>query len=127
MPDEQLVASCAREVNLYQEIIKMPMGFHTLVGDLGSGLSGGQKQRLLLARALYKKPSVLALDEATSHLDIDNERYITEALGRMALTRMVIAHRPETIKGAQRVVRVADGQVTDQMHQHTGLGLSCGT
>lgn len=120
LPDEQHAVSCARQVNLYDEIVKMPMGFHTLVGDLGSGLSGGQKQRLLLARALYKKPGVLALDEATSHLDIENERYITDVLKRMELTRLIIAHRPETIKGAQRVIKVKDGQVSEVMHAVEG-------
>jgi ATP-binding cassette subfamily B protein RaxB len=89
------------------------MGYQTLVGDLGSGLSGGQKQRLLLARALYKQPKVLALDEATSHLDLGNERAVTGALARMRLTRLIIAHRPETIAGAQRVVQVRDGQVVE--------------
>jgi ATP-binding cassette subfamily B protein RaxB len=91
----------------------MPMGYQTLVGDLGTGLSGGQKQRLLLARALYKQPKVLALDEATSHLDVGNERAVTNALAQMPLTRLVIAHRPETISGAQRVVLVKDGKVVE--------------
>jgi len=115
-PDPERVEQCARVANLHEEIVKMPMGFHTLVGDLGSGLSGGQKQRLLLARALYKHPKILALDEATSHLDVDNERIITDALKRMELTRLIIAHRPETIKGAQRIVKVKDGTVFEAMH-----------
>jgi ATP-binding cassette, subfamily B, bacterial CvaB/MchF/RaxB len=98
---------------VHGDIVKMPMGYHTLVGDLGSGLSGGQKQRVLLARALYKQPRVLALDEATSHLDLSNERAVTQALAQMRLTRLVIAHRPETIAGAQRVVQVKDGRVVE--------------
>ena len=102
---------CARLVQLHVEIARMPMGYQTLVGDLGSGLSGGQKQRLMLARALYKRPSVLALDEATSHLDVPNERAVALALGQLQLTRLIIAHRPETIAGAQRVVQMRDGQV----------------
>ena len=80
----------------------MPMGYQTLVGDMGSSLSGGQKQRLLLARALYKMPKVLALDEATSHLDLANEQRVVQALAQMRLTRIIVAHRPETISGAQR-------------------------
>ena len=91
----------------------MPMGYHTLVGDLGSGLSGGQKQRILLARALYKQPSVLALDEATSHLDLASERAVTQVLAQLRLTRLVIAHRPETIAGSQRVVQLKDGQLSE--------------
>lgn len=78
------------------------MGYHTLIGELGSGLSGGQKQRLLLARALYAQPSVLALDEATSHLDMQNESAVSNTLSQLKLTRIVIAHRPETIARADR-------------------------
>lgn len=112
-PDGPWVESCARSAQLHDDICRMPMGYQTLVGDLGSGLSGGQKQRLLLARALYKRPRVLALDEATSHLDLHNERAVTQALTQMQLTRLIIAHRPETIAGAQRVVLVRDGQVVE--------------
>jgi ATP-binding cassette, subfamily B, bacterial CvaB/MchF/RaxB len=112
-PEQERIEACAKLAQVHGEIVKMPMGFHTLCGDLGSGLSGGQKQRVLLARALYKQPRVLALDEATSHLDLGNERAVTQALGQMRLTRLVIAHRPETIAGAQRVVQVKDGQVAE--------------
>jgi ATP-binding cassette subfamily B protein RaxB len=112
-PDQARVEACATQAQLHGDIVRMPMGYQTLVGDLGSGLSGGQKQRLLLARALYKQPRVLALDEATSHLDLHNERAVTAALSHLRLTRLIIAHRPETIAGAQRVVMVRDGQVTE--------------
>ena len=112
-PDQARIESCAALAQLHADICRMPMGFQTLVGDLGSGLSGGQKQRLLLARALYKQPRVLALDEATSHLDLINERAVTVALAGMKLTRLIIAHRPETIAGAQRVVMVREGQVLE--------------
>ena len=112
-PDHARIEACAKLAQLHEDICRMPMGYQTLVGDLGSGLSGGQKQRLLLARALYKKPRILALDEATSHLDLQNERAVTAALSRMSLTRLIIAHRPETIAGAQRVVMVREGQVVE--------------
>ncbi|MFG6428694.1 peptidase domain-containing ABC transporter [Roseateles sp. LYH14W] len=116
-PDRERVQVCALMAQLHDDISRMPMGYETLVGDLGSGLSGGQKQRLLLARALYKAPRVLALDEATSHLDIANERAVTAAIAHMQLTRLVIAHRPETIAGAQRVVQLVQtpqgGQVLE--------------
>lgn len=111
--DQAQVEACARMAQLHDDVCRMPMGYQTLVGDLGSGLSGGQKQRLLLARALYKRPRVLALDEATSHLDLVNERSVTFALSQLALTRLIIAHRPETIAGAQRVVQVAGGKVVE--------------
>ncbi len=116
-PDMERIQQCAALAQLHEDICRMPMGYQTLVGDLGSGLSGGQKQRLLLARAIYKQPRVLALDEATSHLDLANERAVTAALSQMKLTRLVIAHRPETIAGAQRVVQVRDGQVLELARQ----------
>jgi ATP-binding cassette, subfamily B, bacterial CvaB/MchF/RaxB len=114
-PEQDRIEACAAMAQLHDDIRRMPMGYHTLVGDMGTSLSGGQKQRLLLARALYKQPSVLALDEATSHLDLTNERHVTQALSGMSLTRLIIAHRPETIAGAQRVVQIKDGQVVDVM------------
>lgn len=112
-PDLSRVEACARLAQVHDEIVRMPMGYHTLVGDLGSGLSGGQKQRILLARALYKQPSVLALDEATSRLDLASERAVTQVLAQLRLTRLVIAHRPETIAGSQRVVQLKDGQLSE--------------
>lgn len=104
------VEQCARQAAIHDEIIAMPMGYQTLVGDMGSSLSGGQKQRVLLARALYKQPRILALDEATSHLDIDNEHKVNQALSQLHLTRIMVAHRPETINAAQRVVALKGGQ-----------------
>ncbi|WAC72837.1 ATP-binding cassette domain-containing protein [Roseateles sp. SL47] len=108
-PDLERVQASARWVQVHEDIVGMPMGYQTLVGDLGAGLSGGQRQRILLARAIYKQPRLLAMDEATSHLDVELERKITTALARLPLTRLVIAHRPETIAGAQRVLRVGKG------------------
>ena len=112
-PDQERIQDCATLAAVHDDIVKMPMGYQTLVGDMGSSLSGGQKQRVLLARALYKNPKVLALDEATSHLDIANERRVTDALAAMPLTRIIVAHRPETIAGAQRVVGVEAGKVAE--------------
>ena len=112
-PDTARVHLCAQLAQVHADIVRLPMGYQTLVGDLGHGLSGGQKQRLLLARALYKQPRVLALDEATSHLDVPSERAVAQALAAMQVTRLVIAHRPETIARAQRVVRVQDAQAVE--------------
>nr|WP_315244439.1 peptidase domain-containing ABC transporter [uncultured Albidiferax sp.] len=112
-PDPARIEACAQMAAVHSDIARMPMGYQTLVGDMGSSLSGGQKQRVLLARALYKQPKVLALDEATSHLDIGNEQRVTQALAQLPLTRIVVAHRPETIAGAQRVVQLQDGQVVE--------------
>ncbi|MDP2369879.1 peptidase domain-containing ABC transporter [Rhodoferax sp.] len=109
--NDEAIQACAQVAAVHEDIARMPMGYQTLVGDMGSSLSGGQKQRLLLARALYKKPKVLALDEATSHLDIANEQRVTQALSQLPLTRIIVAHRPETIAGAQRVVSLQAGRV----------------
>lgn len=103
-PDLRRIESCAELASLHEEIVAMPMGYHTLIGDMGTVLSGGQKQRLLIARALYRQPAVLLLDEATSHLDVDNERAVSAAIRATAVTRIIIAHRPETIRSADRVI-----------------------
>jgi len=104
--DHTHLQTCASVAAVHEDIARMPMGYQTLVGDMGASLSGGQKQRVMLARALYKNPRVLALDEATSHLDLTNERQVSAALATMSLTRIIVAHRPETIAAAQRVVNL---------------------
>lgn len=98
------VIDCARAAAIDPDIRQMPMGYETLVGDMGSVLSGGQKQRLLLARALYRRPRILFLDEATSHLDETNERLINNALRNLNITRIMVAHRQSTIALADRVI-----------------------
>lgn len=90
-------------VSIHNTIEKLPMGYDTYIGGMGSTLSGGQKQRILLARALYKKPKVLFMDEATSHLDANLERDISLALKKLKITRILIAHRKETIETANKV------------------------
>ncbi|NQY65811.1 MAG: ATP-binding cassette domain-containing protein [Alteromonadaceae bacterium] len=89
----KLVVRCARLAAIHNDISKMPMGYDSLIGDMGSSLSGGQKQRLILARALYKKPKILFMDEATSHLDTQLESDINHAITRLNITRIIIAHR----------------------------------
>lgn len=101
---------------IHEEIIAMPMGYHTLVGDMGNSLSGGQKQRVLLARALYRKPKVLILDEATSHLDVTREKEVNESINSLAITRITIAHRPETIAMADRIIDLSK----INLHQQQG-------
>jgi ATP-binding cassette subfamily B protein RaxB len=93
------------------------MGYNTLIGDMGAALSGGQKQRILLARALYKKPSILFLDEATSALDIHREKAVNEAIKQLSLTRIIFAHRPETIASAGRVIVLKGGRVVQDLRR----------
>jgi ATP-binding cassette subfamily B protein RaxB len=109
------VEQCARVAALHDEIEAMPMGYQTLVGEAGSALSGGQRQRLLLARALYKRPRILMLDEATSALDVERERVVNQAVRQLALTRVIVAHRPETVASAGRVIALQDGRVTQDL------------
>ncbi len=113
--DYTKVEHVAQLAQIHEEIIAMPMGYQTLVGDMGSTLSGGQKQRILLARALYKQPKILALDEATSALDTDNERRVNAAIKNLPLTRITIAHRAETIASASRVIVLSQGRVEREM------------
>lgn len=110
-PHMPWLVECARMAGIHDEIESMPMGYHTLVGDMGTVLSGGQKQRVFLARALYKKPRILFLDEATSHLDTECERQVNAAIRGLNVTRIIVAHRPETIASADRVIDLSDGQV----------------
>jgi ATP-binding cassette, subfamily B, bacterial CvaB/MchF/RaxB len=114
-PDLVWVQECARVAAVHDEILAMPMGYHTLIGDMGAALSGGQKQRLLLARALYKRPKILFLDEATSSLDVERERAVNLAIRQLALTRVIVAHRPETIHSAARVVALHEGRVAQDL------------
>jgi ATP-binding cassette subfamily B protein RaxB len=114
-PDPEWIAQCARVAAVLEEIEAMPMGLHTLIGDMGAALSGGQKQRILLARALYKRPRILLLDEATSSLDVDRERTVNQAVRQLALTRVIVAHRPETIASAGRVIALHEGRVAQDL------------
>ena len=102
---ERMIAS-ARLAGVHDEIMSKPMAYNSLVGDMGSSLSGGQKQRVLLARALYRKPRMLFMDEGTAHLDIENERGINERLRMLSITRISIAHRAGMSAGADRVIRL---------------------
>jgi len=111
--DQKRLEECARLAAVHEEIMAMPMGYATLIGDMGTAISGGQKQRLLLARALYKQPKLLFLDEATSHLDVQRESIVNEGIRNLPLTRVIVAHRPQTIASAERVV-VLDGGAIKQ-------------
>lgn len=104
------IEEAARLAGIHADIAAMPMGYRSLVGDMGSSLSGGQRQRVVLARALFHRPRLLLLDEATSHLDVARERQIAQAIAGLEMTRIIIAHRPETIASVNRVYLLSNGQ-----------------
>jgi len=102
--EQSFIIECAKKCNIHDEIMRMPMGYESIIGELGTGISGGQKQRLLIARALYQKPNILFMDEATSHLDVNNEKMINNAIESLNITRVIVAHRPSTIACADRII-----------------------
>ena len=102
--DEAWMMECAKTSCIHDVIMKMPMKYETLIGELGEGLSGGQKQRVFIARALYRRPGILFMDEATSALDNENEYNVNMAIKQLNITRVFIAHRETTLKYADRVI-----------------------
>ena len=123
--DMDQVVAAAIAASIHDDIMVMPMQYETLVGDMGSTLSGGQKQRVLLARALYRQPKILIMDEGTAHLDVQHEQAVNAAISAMGITRVIIAHRQETIAQAERVVVMFGGKLYTieelQAAQHQAL------
>jgi len=111
--DQDRMIHCAQLAGVHEEIMAMPMTYNSLIGDMGSSLSGGQKQRVMLARALYRQPRILFLDEGTAHLDVAAEKHINDSLRRLHMTRISVAHRPEIANGARRILRIARTLVRD--------------
>ncbi|MDP4574255.1 peptidase domain-containing ABC transporter [Qipengyuania sp. G39] len=111
--DMERVISAATAASIHDDIIQMPMQYETLIGDMGSTLSGGQKQRVILARALYRQPKILFMDEGTAHLDARHERKVNEAISAMGITRVIIAHRKETIEAADRTLVMMGGAMAE--------------
>ena len=109
--DQARIEECAHMAAIHDEIVSMPMAYNTFVGYMGSALSGGQAQRILLARSLYRYPKVLLLDEATSHLDLAREGQVNSAIRSLEVTRVIIAHRPQTIAQADRIVTIEGGKL----------------
>jgi ATP-binding cassette subfamily B protein RaxB len=104
--DPARVRACARAAMIDRDIEAMPMGYNTMVGSLAHALSAGQKQRILLARALYRGPQILFLDEAFDQLDLALESKITDQLRKLKLGVVIVSHRPETIRAVDRIVRL---------------------
>jgi ATP-binding cassette subfamily B protein RaxB len=109
--DMARVHAVAQAAQVHDEIMRGPMQYLSLVGDMGSTLSGGQRQRVLLARALYRGPSILFLDEGTANLDVATEESIAELIASFPITRIVVAHRPALIARADRVAVVTNGRI----------------
>lgn len=112
-PDLRRIEECARLAAVHEDIVAMPMGYNTLIGDMGTVLSGGQKQRVLIARALHHQPVILLLDEATSHLDVSREKAVNAAIRARRMTRIMVAHRPETLLSADRVIVLDHGKIVN--------------
>lgn len=108
------IIEAASMAEIHHEVMAMPMAYESRVGDMGSALSGGQIQRLILARALYRKPKLLVLDEATSHLDAVNERLTNDTVRSLNITRVILAHRKETIELADRVFDLAEARFAER-------------
>ncbi|MCF8780236.1 peptidase domain-containing ABC transporter [Vibrio sp. IRLE0018] len=117
-PDAKRMEECSMLAAIQADITAMPMGYNSLVGDMGNQFSGGQIQRLLLARALYQQPKILFMDEATSNLDIQSEALVNQYVKQLPMTRITVAHRPETIRQAERIVVLEQGVVREAEHKH---------
>lgn len=109
--DFERVVSAAKKAHVHDDVLSFPMGYRSIIGDMGSLMSEGQKQRLLLARALYKNPKILLMDEGTSDLDLLTERQVADVVERLEMTRIVIAHRPELVRRADRIFQLTDGRL----------------
>lgn len=109
--DQAHIEQCARIANIHSELQMLPMGYSTLVGDMGCALSGGQVQRIVLARALYRRPRVLFIDEGTANLDVAGEKVVAEGLRELGITQILTAHRPDTLRRVPRVLTLLDGRL----------------
>ncbi|MBV9881991.1 MAG: peptidase domain-containing ABC transporter [Sphingomonadaceae bacterium] len=111
-PDQRAIEHSARLACIHNDIIKMPMSYHSLISDMGAALSSGQRQRILLARAFYRDPDVLFLDEGTANLDPETENRIASVIAKLKITRIVIAHRPALVERADIVIKLEGGKAS---------------
>jgi ATP-binding cassette subfamily B protein RaxB len=115
------IEACAKAACIHDEIEAMPMRYASLIGDMGSALSGGQKQRIMIARALYKNPRILFMDEGTSQLDIRVEHAINDNISKLNITRLIVAHRPDTLRIADRVLNLSNGKLAELTVSRAGV------
>lgn len=113
-PDQAVIENVSRFALIHDDIAKMPMGYSSLVSDMGTALSSGQRQRILLARAMYRDPDVLFLDEGTANLDEKTEAILARRIAATPITRIAVSHRPALVQAAQIVLHVENGQVTQR-------------
>ena len=113
--DFERIVRCAKAAAIHNDIVAMTMGYDSLIGDMGSTLSGGQKQRILLARALYRDPTILFLDEGTANLDIASEKQVLDTIANRRGTQVMIAHHPATLKIVTKVIIMKDGEISVKM------------
>jgi ATP-binding cassette subfamily B protein RaxB len=110
-PDDARIETAARLARIHDTIMDMPMAYQSLIGDMGAALSSGQRQRVMLARALYRDPDALFLDEGTANLDEENELAIADTIAQLPITRIVVSHRPILVERAEFVLRLIDGKL----------------
>jgi ATP-binding cassette, subfamily B, bacterial CvaB/MchF/RaxB len=117
VPDIEKAKKAASDAMLITEIALMPMQFNTMVGNMGNAMSGGQVQRILLARAIYQQPTLLVLDEATSHLDVITERAVNSSLRKLELPCLMVAHRPDSVLSADKIFQLTPNGLKPLSHQ----------
>lgn len=121
----QEIEETLKLVNIYDEIIQMPMGINTVISEMGTNLSGGQRQKIILARELLKHPSVLLLDEATSALDYINEKQILKRISDLEITCIMVTHRVSSIQDADEILFMESGKIVER-GRHEDLMKQCG-
>jgi ABC-type multidrug transport system fused ATPase/permease subunit len=123
-PNIQRILDLSKQLGITEFVEKLPNGFETQIGENGAMLSGGQKQRIAIARALYKDPEILLMDEATSSLDTNSERIVKEVIDdfkKQGKTIIIIAHRLSTIANADQILVMENGKVIESGNHHVLL------
>ncbi|BFH11399.1 ATP-binding cassette domain-containing protein [Paenibacillus melissococcoides] len=115
-----MIVYASKQAAIHDDIMRLPLGYQTMVSENGFNFSGGQRQRILLARALLHRPAILLLDEATSSLDLMSEQLICDSLRHISCSQIIIAHRLSTVRHADRIIVLDNGKITE-MGSHQEL------